>query len=53
MPLELCFNVENWNDELLFRFVIAIIPLMALLIDIILTLNTAFYEKGVLIDDKA
>lgn len=31
----------------------SLVPLIALLIDIILTLNTAFYDKGVLIDDKA
>ena len=54
IPLCLCFDISFSFDENAILFsTTSFIPLCTFLIDIILTLNTSFYSKGALIDDKA
>lgn len=49
----LCFDFSaSWDDDRLLYVFISFAPLIAFLVDIILTLNTSFYQKGALIDNK-
>jgi len=49
MPLKICFDITFTDLDLKWLY---ITPLIVLSLNVLITLNTAFYEEGVIIKDR-